>query len=123
MSLSRASQPRAGVFAARSGDDERFLGALLSQPAHVAELRALNGGGPAGEGGGGAAALGAPPAAIGASGDDLLLHIMDARPFANAAANTLRGGGAESIANYRGCALSCVLPLPRRARTKWTAAL
>jgi hypothetical protein len=96
VSLSRASQPRAGLFAARSGDDERLLGALLARPAHVTELRALNG----------APAPATPGDAVGAAGDDLLLHIMDARPYANAAANTLRGGGAESIANYRGCALS-----------------
>jgi hypothetical protein len=78
VTLSRASQPLAGILNARSAQDESYVAALRADASERT--------------------VGGEPCP--------LLSILDARPRMNALGNAAKGGGSESVSNYPGCDLA-----------------
>ena len=89
VSLSRSSQPKSGVFSARSAVDEALLAALGSCAVDRAS-----------------AAAGAGAGAGSTDVANVELAILDARPRLNAIANTARGGGVENANHYPNASLA-----------------
>ena len=100
VSLSRASQPLAGMFNSRSSDDERLVVALAAIPSDRAVISAAAT----------TLALRSSYPAFGLSraddGSQAALAVFDARPRLNALGNRTKGGGSEAIAYYPGCSLT-----------------
>ena len=98
VSLSRASQPMAGMFNARSGEDERLVSSLASSGGDPVVLAAAA-----------ASAASSLPLLTRHRADDgspAALAVFDARPRLNALGNRTHGGGSEAIAYYPRCSLT-----------------